>query len=301
MRTNNCRESCRLRYLLFIVLSFVLIAVDPGTRKSYAQPDNSTLRVATYMDFPPFIADTEPDNGIISAIVTESFAAAGMNVKTLLVPWRRAYRAVKLGEFPASYSWAYSKQRAEQFHLSEPIFAISNQIITTYSDISDWEQLKNARRDGTLPIMCVPTGWNISPEISGLIDKGLIQRVSPGHPRFCIDLVRANRTNILYMPMMTINYHLRAIQLNDNDPGTPSLPPLYALDLPSGHANTHHILFTRNAQGLANKKRFDTGFKILLDSGRYREILDRHLNSYAQKDREAIYRDQENAGILTYS
>jgi ABC-type amino acid transport substrate-binding protein len=282
-------------------LSFAIIAVDPGAQQSYAQSDNAVLRVATYMDFPPFIADTEPDNGIISAIVMESFIAADMNAKTLLVPWRRAYRAVKLGEFSASYSWAYSEQRASEFHLSEPIFAISNQIITTYSDISDWEQLKEARDDGTIPIMCVPTGWNIGPEITDLIDEGLIQRVSPGHPRFCIDLVRANRTNVLYMPMMTINYHLRALQMSDNDPGTPSLPPLYALDLPSGHANTHHILFTRNAKGLANKKRFDAGFKILVESGRYKEILDRHLNSYVLEDREAIYRDQENAGILPHS
>jgi len=301
MRTKNCRESCRLRYLLFIVLSFVLIAVDPGARQSSAQADNSTLRVATYMDFPPFIANTEPDDGIISAIVTESFAAAEVNIEIPEVPWRRAYRAVKLGDYPASYSWAYSEQRARDFHLSVPVFAISNQIITTYSDISNWKQLKKPRRDGTVPILCVPIGWNVSPEITSLIDEGSIQQVSPGHPRFCIDLVRANRTNILYMPMMTINYHLRALQASDNDPGTPSLPPLYALDLPSGHANTHHILFTRDAQGLANKKRFDAGFKILLDSGRYREILDRHLNSYAQKDREAIYRDQENAGILPYS
>lgn len=250
------------------------------------------------MDFPPFIADTEPDNGIISAIVTASFAAADVNIETPLVPWRRAYRAVERGEYLASYSWAFSEQRAKEFHLSAPIFAISNQIITTYGDITHWEQLKNPRPDGRLPILCVPIGWKISPEIATLIDDELLQQVTPSHPRFCIDLVRANRTNIIYMPQITAAYHLAAIQASDNDPGTPSLPPLYALELPSGYANTQHILFTRSAQGLAYKEKFDAGLKILLESGRYKEILGRHLNWYTPEDREAIFLDQKSAGIL---
>ncbi len=250
------------------------------------------------MDFPPFIADTEPEGGVLSAIVKESFAAAGIEIEVQLIPWRRAYRSILRGDYIASYSWVYSEQRATELHLSVPIFAISNQIITTYGDITDWHQFRKPRPDGHIPILCTPIGWRISPESTVLIDKGMLQKVSPGHPRFCVDLLRANRTNILYMPRMTAAYHMATLQAEDTGPGQRPWPALYNLDIPGGQASIQHVIFTRSAEGLAYKQKFDSGFKALLESGRYTEILDRHLSRYSPEDRESVYRDQKNAGIL---
>lgn len=250
------------------------------------------------MDFPPFISKTEKDGGVISAIVNESFAASGIEIETPLIPWRRAYRAVERGEQLASYSWAYSDQRANDFYLSTPIFAISNQIITTYDDITNWQQLRERRPDGNRPILCIPIGWKISPEFADLVDSEMIRQVTPGHPKFCLDLIRANRTNILYMPRMTARYYLQALLAEDNDPGAPAFPKLYSLDIPSGRANTQHVIFTRNEEGRAWKEKFDAGFNILMASGRYREILDKYLTDYTPSGREDVYSDQKSAGIL---
>ena len=287
-----------MRYCLYIVLSLTIFSLAAVSDKAAAEQEKPRLKVITFMDFPPFIVDTEPDGGIISAIVTESFAAAGIEIETPLIPWRRAHRAVMRGEFLASYSWAFSDEHAKNFHLSTPIFAISNQIITTYSDVTDWQQFKKPRPDGLLPILCVPIGWKIAPEIVALIENNMLHQVSPGHPRFCIDLVRANRTNILYMPRMTAAYHLAALSAEDSDPGVRPWPKLYGLAIPSGHANTQHVLFTRNSLGLVYKEKFNAGFKTLLESGRYKELLNEHLDNYTPADREAVYRDQKNAGIL---
>ena len=287
-----------MRCLLVSILSLFAASLAVTSEKATANQSADPLNVLTFMDFPPYIADTEPGGGIVSVIVKESFAAAEIEIETPLVPWRRAYRAVLRGEHHASYSWAYSDERANDFHLSAPIFAISNQIITTYADVTDWQQFRNPRTDGTLPILCVPIGWKIAPEITDLIDKKMLQQVSPGHPRFCIDLVRARRTNILYMPRMTVAYHLAALSAEDDDPGVRPWPKLYGLTVPSGNATTQHVLFTRNSLGLTYKNKFDTGFNILLKSGRFKEILDEHLSSYTPEDREAVYRDQKNAGIL---
>ncbi len=292
------RGNYQLRYCLFAILSLVTASLIVISDTAAANQTADPLKVITFMDFPPYIVDTEPGDGIISIIVKESFAAAGIEIETPLVPWRRAYRAVKRGEYLASYSWAYSDNRAEEFHLSAPIFAISNQIITTYADVTDWRQFRKPRADGALPILCVPIGWKIAPEIADLIDKKMLQQVSPGHPRFCIDLVRARRTNILYMPRMTAAHHLAGLSAEDSDPGVRPWPKLYSLDIPSGQANTQHILFTRNSLGFEYKEKFNAGFNILLKSGRYKEILDEHLSRYTPEDREAVYRDQKNAAIL---
>ncbi len=275
-----------------------MLSLNMVSGKAIADHAGEPIKVTTFMDFPPFISDTEPDGGIINAIVKESFAAAGVEIETPLIPWRRAHRAVQRGQYLASYSWAYSAERAEDFHLSEPIFAISNQIITTYSDITDWQQLKEPRADGKLPILCVPIGWKISPEIAELIEGKMLQKVSPGHPRFCLDLMRANRTDLLYMPQMTAAYHMAGLKAEDSDTGARPWPDLYTLDIPSGVATTQHVIFTPSARGLAYKEKFDAGFNALLKSGRYREILAKHLGHYSQLDRETVYRDQKNAGIL---
>ena len=290
-----------MRYCLCIIFGLAtasLLAIGDKASAEQTEQTETPLKVITFMDFPPFIVDTEPDNGIISAIVKESFAAAGIEIETPLVPWRRAHRAVMRGKYLASYSWAYSDERAENFHLSVPIFAISNQIITTYKDLTDWRQFKEPRADGVLPILCVPIGWKITPEITELIKNNMLQKVSPGHPRFCIDLVRANRTNILYMPRITVAYHLAALRAEDSDPGVRPWPKLYSLDIPSGQFNTQHILFTRNGLGLVYKEKFDAGFKKLQESGRYKELLDDHLSSYTPANRDAVYQDQKNAAIL---
>jgi len=297
-------ESLKTQRLLCVVLSVAVLSLSMVSGKALADPASSPvpahspIKVSTFMDFPPFITATEPDGGIINAIVNKSFAAANIEIKTPLIPWRRAHRAVKRGDYLASYSWAYNERRAKSFHLSTPIFAISNQIITTYSDITDWQQLKEPRADGTIPILCIPAGWEISSEITELIDNKMLQQVSPGNPRFCLDLVRANRTNLLYMPKMTAAYHIAALSAEDSDPGVRPWPELYTLNIPSGEASTQHIIFTRSARGLDYKEKFDAGFKALLQNGRYSEILAEHLDRYSQLDRETVYQDQKNAGIL---
>lgn len=287
-----------MRPLLHVVM--LLFAIQPvwAQQTGHAAKISGAIKVATFMDFPPFIADTEPGFGILSVIVRESFVAAGLEAEFPLVPWRRSYRAVKRGEYSASYSWAYSDERARDFELSAPIFSISNMLLTTYADLENWQQLETQGQDGARPILCVPHGWKIAEEIAELIARGKLQQISPGHPRFCLELIRANRTNIIYMPRMTAYYHLNAIR--DAEAGTDQRPwpALYGMEVPSGIANTQHVIFTRDAAGAALKDRFNAGFAHLVSSGRYHEILETYLANYSPVDRQAIREEQIKAGIL---
>lgn len=261
------------------------------------QPANPPT-VATFKDFPPYITDTEPGDGILSVVVKESFARAGISPSYTLVPWRRSQRAVMIGEMQASYSWAYSADRDRDFYLSAPIFSISNQLLTTYQDVTTWQQLGDPSIVGNKPILCVPVGWKIADEIKDLINRNLLQRMSPGHPRYCMELFRAQRTNIVYMPRMTAVHYLNQMQEDNQTAETKPWPDLYGIEVPSGIANTQHALFTRNEAGLALRDAFNRGFNDLVSSGRYREILESYLARYPEEEREAIYQEQIKAGIL---
>ena len=273
-----------------------------GLEASYAtQPSSATSsspKVATFLDFPPYITDAEPGEGLLSVVVKESFQLAGLEPDYMLIPWRRSYRAVQIGEIDASYSWAISKEREREFHLSRPIFSISNRLLTTYRDVTKWQQLAEPRPDGAKPILCVPVGWKVAEEITALIEQEIIQRISPGHPRFCMELIRAARTNVIYMPHMTANYYLSRLQSSTPSANASTWPALYSIEVPSGLANTQHALFTRSAEGLLLKQKFDNGFEQLVASGRYREILETFLQAYPEQERAVIYREQINAGIL---
>lgn len=254
--------------------------------------------MATFLDFPPYISDSQPADGVLSVIVKESFERAGVTPSYTLVPWRRSYRAVSIGEIEASYSWAYSLERENEFHLSVPVFSISNQLLTTYGDVDNWEQLAEPRADGAKPILCVPVGWKVADELAALIDQGLLQRVSPGHPRFCMELIRAERTNIVYMPRMTAIHYLNALKATETGEQQRPWPPVYSIQVPSGIANTQHVLFTRNAEGKALRDAFNKGFNELVANGRYREILQNYLAGYPDEEQDAILLEQINAGIL---
>ena len=258
-----------------------------------AQPN--APKVATYLDFPPYISDEEPDNGFISVIVKESFALAGVQPEYTLINWRRSFRAVQIGEIDASFSWAMSPDRADAVHMSKPLFSTSNELLTTYPDLSDWQQLRDIAKEGEKPILCVPAGWKIAEEVQSLIDQNLLQQVSPSHPRYCMELVQAKRTNVVYMPRMTAQHFLN--RASDKNGAAENLQ-LYDIAIASGLATTQHVIFTKDAEGQALKAQFDEGLSQLIGSGRYRQILAAFLADYPQSERDAIYQEQINAGIM---
>ena len=211
------------------------------------------------------------------------------------MPWQRSFRALQIGDIEASYSWVISPERKKLFHLSAPIFVISPKLLTTYPNVTDWQQLTERQADGSVPILCVPFGWKVADRITAVIERGELIQMSPGHPRSCIELIRAGRTNIVYMPYMTANYYLN--RLGANTPQNP-IPPLYSIEVPTTTISTQHVMFHRSANGLALKQKFDAGFDQLVTSGRYREIIDTFLEKYPADQREAIYQEQISAGIL---
>lgn len=274
---------------------FMMVCTGLASDKAAAE---ETLSIATYMDFPPYITDTDDRLGVISDIVRESFAQTGINLDLQLVPWRRSYRAVRRGDYPASYSWAYSDERAEEFHMSDPVFAISNQLLTTYPGLGSWEALATVGTPEQPPILCVPIGWKVASEIASFVEDGTIERISPSNPRQCLELMRAGRTNIIYLPAMTALYHIDAIQSEEPLAASKEWPALYGIEVPSGLAVTQHVLFTRDEAGRALRDRFDAGLSALVKSGRYQKILEHHLAGLREDDRGAVRQDQIKAGIL---
>ena len=278
---------------LLLVLLFGCNTIQSSHAQSAKTPP---LKVATFFDYPPFITNTEPGDGLFSVIVKESFQLAGLQPNYISMPWQRSYRALQIGDIEASYSWVISPEREQLFHLSDPIFVISPKLLTTYPNLTDWTQLAEKQADGSVPIICVPFGWKVANRIAVVIERGELVQMSPGHPRSCIELLRAGRTNIVYMPYMTATYYLNKLEEGASQN---SIPPLYSVKVPTTAISTQHVMFHRSPDGFALKEKFDAGFDRLVASSRYREIIDDFLEKYPADQRAAIYQEQINAGILS--
>lgn len=280
---------------LFLIV-FSLVCSVLHWRIANAQED--TISLVTYKDFPPFVTDALPGGGFINEIVLASFDAAGIEVNISYVPWKRSYRAVARGEYLASHSWAHSVEREKDFHFSMPLFSIANRLLTTIPDLKNWEQLTKNRTPDDLIILCTPIGWKVAIELEEMIENGSITMMTPSQPRSCMELMRAERTDLIYMPEITAAYHLEMIRKEESRHPTRAWPEIKAVTMPSGEQNTQHVIFTKTDIGLNYRDRFDQGFKKIVKDGTYLKILNRFLSKLDNSEQNHILLDQINAGII---
>jgi polar amino acid transport system substrate-binding protein len=71
-------------------------------------------------DFPPYVSAEQPDGGSLTALARRAFAAAGLAVQTLHVPWVRAFALAKNGDCLLLTMWR-NEERDQLFHYSLPV------------------------------------------------------------------------------------------------------------------------------------------------------------------------------------
>lgn len=71
-------------------------------------------------DFPPYVSAELPDGGSLTALARRAFAAAGLVVQTLHVPWVRAFALAKSGDCLLLTLWR-NEERDALFRYSLPV------------------------------------------------------------------------------------------------------------------------------------------------------------------------------------
>ncbi len=72
-------------------------------------------------EWTPYISEKLKHNGVVSHIVSEAFALEGIKVKYSFMPWKRAMREAKVGNYEASIIWSKSEKRQKFLLYSEPV------------------------------------------------------------------------------------------------------------------------------------------------------------------------------------
>jgi len=83
----------------------------------------------TTTNWAPYYGDNLEQGGFISAIVRESFKASGYQSELEFTQWKEAMRQVKVGEKDVLVGAFYSDERAQDYHVSIPIYSVFSGVI----------------------------------------------------------------------------------------------------------------------------------------------------------------------------
>ena len=107
------------RLLVLTALSTMLCLLSVPARA--AAPEPTTIRIAIG-EWPPYTSERLNAHGIASKLITEAFAASGVEVTYVFYPWNRSLELSRRGGIEATATWFESADRRVDFHLSDPLF-----------------------------------------------------------------------------------------------------------------------------------------------------------------------------------
>lgn len=85
---------------------------------------SNTIRISTG-EYTPYCSSSVKHKGFASHVISEAFARVGYTVEYDFLPWKRAKKQAKNGEYDATSWWAYSEERAKDFLYSDELLRSS--------------------------------------------------------------------------------------------------------------------------------------------------------------------------------
>ena len=85
-----------------------------------SSPAQETIRLSNG-EWEPFLSQNYEHYGVLSRIVTETFALEGITVEYGFFPWKRAMALAQDGDWDGSIIWGYNQNRAKHFIYSDPV------------------------------------------------------------------------------------------------------------------------------------------------------------------------------------
>lgn len=111
----------------------------------------------TTTNWAPFYGSELEQGGFITSIVSESFKASGYTSQIEFNQWKEAMRLVKSGEKDVLVGAYYSDERAQDYHVSIPIYSVMTGIIKQqgldldfYSSFEMLNQYKIGKMEGSV-------------------------------------------------------------------------------------------------------------------------------------------------------
>jgi polar amino acid transport system substrate-binding protein len=244
----------KITTVLLLILSVISLSVN-----SVCLAEDKVITAAAD-PYPPFVDDTDPQEGLSLAIIRAAYATQGYTVKMSFVPWARAQSLTIKGKYDILPDVWMTEERLDTMMFSEPYALNTVKFIKRKGDPFEYNGLESlkGKKIGTI------RGYNYSDDFK---DPKEFSRVDV--PDFITNLKKliANRIDL------TLEDEIVAkVQIAKNDPSM-----LAKLDFDNNAFDSKKLFVT---SGLANPRHkeiidaFNKGLAQIKENGEYVKIME---------------------------
>ena len=223
------------------------------------------LRITLAMhEYPPLAGQKLPRGGVLTQIVSESFAKSDVAVRVAWVPNNRAIVGVMEGLYDGSFGWAHTPERdAALVYSRNAIYTLRMVFFCRRGEEHPWSTLEDlvACRIGTT------MGNFYSDEFARLQSDGRLKVDEAPADAFNLKKLAAGRIDLFPMEQEAGQTLARTV-LSPQEQARITFD-----DHPISEVPTYVVLSRRRPRAEELAARFDDGFRALLKSGRLQAIL----------------------------
>lgn len=246
----------RLRLVLFLFVALTVV-----TNVSADEKNNLEIGVG---DWPPFLDESLPHQGVIAHIIKDVFADEGYQVSFHFRPWSRVYLEASTGMRDATAVWMYKSEREKEFYYSEPVLKETFVFFHRKDQPLRWktlDDLAGMTLGGGL-------GYSYGPEFDAALARGVFRQERMNSDKQNFKRLLLGRIDI-FPEELSVGYHSLSRDLKPSELQKITHHPKPFLK------NDSFLLFPRR---LANSQKLLTIFNKRLqkfrDSGRYQQYFD---------------------------
>lgn len=237
---------------------------------SYTSYGNSETVLISTAEYPPGYSEYSPYYGYAMHVVIESFSLVGVKVNPDFVSWKRAYEDAKEGKrYDATCCWFLSKDRTDNFHISEPVTVEGFSFFHLKSYKFNWNNLNDLAGIN----IGASRGYTLGDDFYAAEKHGNLKVQWVKEAKQSLGKLLLGRVDIVPLDSI-VGYELLR---NSFSPQEIALVTHHSKPL---RRSTTHLLFPKTKE--KNSKRlqelFNKGLKELKKSGKHKIIIENAMN-----------------------
>lgn len=222
------------------------------------------FKVVTGPDFRPFTDPSLPNGGLLTEIVTAAFAEAGVAIAPIeFLPWKRGYGDTLERKVDATFPYLKSAEREGEMEFSDSAYDVRAVAVFAADSNLDYtgpESLKGRS-------ICLPLGYDLKATVD---NAEVTVGAQPRDLSQCAKIVAAHRADFFVENTFTVRQIIKE-QDAAKDLKIASQPI---------HSNSNHVIVAKShPKAKEILAAFNEGLAKLKASGKYNEIVTRHLGS----------------------
>jgi polar amino acid transport system substrate-binding protein len=219
-------------------------------------------------EYPPFVGQKEPEQGVLSAIVAAALETQGLTAKLTFLPWKRASAETLQGNFAATFPYTKNQERMNAFYFSRSLYTDTIRMFALASTPHDagWDNKS----------VCIPLGYNS--ESAQAFAKSKNARLErPPEMINCFEMLKRGHVQGVWASEIVAASHRPVLG--------PSMEPIRAMEIGIAYPIVYFLMVPKSLPDASGwLARFNAGLQEIQKNGVYARITQRLPPQYARKD-----------------